>query len=273
MSKYNHGAEFVSDKPSVSFTSVTVIDSDSRMDSLDDPEKVSLSPSQPEQEANKKRSCCACIVATIAVVLFISLLSIGSRNYPNTHSAQLYKERTNRDRCEDSNYGCCEVYNLCQVQSEDNLTYIHRMVYPSRELKYDRVGSNCPRMIEMVRKYNSNYYPSQDSSFSCLDSEFGCCSIDVSCDQYVHFGIEINIGDNKETNYSLYEISDPTIRYLNIKKRNERGDNCPSFDRIVMYYNFDYPNINLTLIGIGLIALAFAFMGPCFNKLCEICNR
>jgi hypothetical protein len=255
MSQYKHG---------VAFTSANIEPRDSleegtRMESI-----VEISDGSGEKKCPKY--CKEIFAGCCAVFTFILLLYLSSRNYPPNDrrglSASMMRShhRDLSDICEDSHFGCCEVYDLCHLHDDDdgNFTYKHTLVWPSRILKYDNEGSNCPRAIQMVRLYNSYYYESQNSNYSCHSSEWGCCSIDVSCDQYVHFAIEINTPEEQnKTNYTLYDISDPTFVDINLPKLNKKGTNCPSFGRIVLSYNQGYDSFGdylwLFIIG-GIVA-------------------
>ena len=271
MNKFNHGVEFQSQSKNVSFSEIDVTIESSSRDSLDESELAPFSPRKSEKKSGRKCLSILIVLFLILVLLCVLIKFSGIRN--NSTTASLFQHRTIYDRCEDSIYGCCEVYDLCHLQ-EDNFTYVHELVFPFREMKYDRYGSNCPRMIEMVRKYNSHYYPSEDSNYECLDSEFGCCSIDVSCDQYVHFGIEISYPEEKKNiNYSLYDISFPTIKNINLAKMNSLGTNCPTFHRVVLSYNQEYPHIYMGFIGAVFLLIGFLCCIPLSTQLINDCYK
>lgn len=250
MKQYNHGVVFTSQN----IESRDSLEEGTRMESI-----VEISD-EPEKKKCPKY-CKEIFVGCCATVTFILLLYLSSRNYPvndkNGLSASMMgsHHRDLSDICEDSQFGCCEVYDLCHLHdNKDNFTYKHTLVWPSRIRKYDKYGSNCPRAIQMVRMYNSYYYESQNSNYSCHSSEWGCCSIDVSCDQYVHFAIEIHTPEEQnKTNYTFYDISEPTFVDINLPKRNKKGTNCPSFGRIVLSYNQGYDSLRdyLWLLIIG----------------------
>ena len=142
------------------------------------------------------------------------------------------------------------------------------MVFPSLEIKHDQEGSNCPRLVQMVRKYNVNYYPSEDRNYNCLSSEFGCCKIDISCDQYVHYGIELL----NKNDINASQIGDPTLINLNILKLNSEGLNCPTVDRIVYYYNIEYPTVPGIVIEVFLLFIGLLCLGTCIFKCLDICS-
>ena len=165
--------------------------------------------SQSSKQGNTCRKKCSVIVVLIAALItFILLLMISSRNYPeNNLTARLpfhnhHHHKTMDEQCNDTNYGCCEVYQSCHFNEGGNFSFSVIKIWPSTQIKHNRIGSNCPRMNRIVREYNSNYY-SED--YNCSSYEFGCCEIDISCDQYIHFGIETKSEeDQKHINYSLY---------------------------------------------------------------------
>lgn len=262
MSRFNHGVEFQSlNTQRVSFSDVEVADTSDRNDSLDEERSSSFTQHQNLQRRKStnltRRICCGTIVVIVVTIAFITLLMISSRNYPdNNYTARLpfhNHHRTIAERCNASDYGCCEVYNLCHVHEDNNMTYIHKRIWPSVQIKHNEIGSNCPRMNRIVDKYNTYNYPfSPDNNFICMNSTYGCCSIDIACDLYVYFGI--NMVHNK--NNSLYEPG--TLRYMNHRKEDSLGTNCPSFNHIVLAYNNGFNDVldDMALLIIVIVIIA-----------------
>ena len=222
--------------------------------------------SQNETQENTCRKRCSIVAVLIATLItFVLLLMISSRNYPeNNLTASLsfhhHHHRTMDEQCNDTNYGCCEVYQSCHIDGDGNFSFSPIKIWPSVQIKRNRIGSNCPRMNQIVKEYNSNYY-SED--YNCSSYEFGCCEIDISCDQYIHFGIETKSEkEQKHINYSLYDTGDKTMRTINLKKINPAGTNCPSFEYVVTRYNQGFYN-DLTFIVV--LFILGGFVSGCYG--------
>ena len=220
-----------------------------------------------ENTCRKKCSIAAVLIMTL--ITFILLLIISSRNYPeNNLTASLpshYHHKTIDEQCNDTNYGCCEVYQSCHLDENGNFSFSPIKIWPSVQIKRNRIGSNCPRMNQIVREYNSNYY-SED--YNCSSYEFGCCEIDISCDQYIHFGIETRSEEEKKhINYSLYDTNEKIIRTIHLKKMNAMGTNCPSFKYVVTRYNQGFSDdlsilIALFILG-GIVSGCYGCLDNC----------
>ena len=278
-SNFKHGTEFVAER-------LPLEDPRSpRRNSLEEgrsPESIlpftdtRLTTIEGPKNKKKRNPCLICLGIITLVCSFILLLHVASRNFPkhrgdNSLSASVYVSNfeSPSKNCDKTPHGCCEVYDHCHLHTDNNFTYRHETVYSSVETKHDEEGSNCPRLVQMVRKYNVNYYPSEDRNFQCLSSEFGCCTIDISCDQYVHYGIEMS----HKNDINASQMGSPTLINLNIVKLNSEGLNCPHVDRIVYYYNVDYPNFPGIISGIILLVLGLLVMANCISRCIEICNR
>ena len=271
---FRHGTEFTSERlpqdeepRSPRRDSLSELPStDTRLTTIEDPKK----------KKKERNPCLICLGIFTLVCSFILLLHVASRNFPNHTegsplSASVYVSNFERPskNCDKTPHGCCEVYDHCHILTDNNFTYRHETVFSSVETKHDEEGSNCPRLVQMVRKYNVNYYPSEDRNFQCLSSEFGCCTIDISCDQYVHYGIEMS----QKNDINASQMGPPTLINLNIVKLNSEGLNCPQVDRIVYYYNVDYPNFPGIVSGIILLSLGFLGLAGCISQCIEICSR
>ena len=205
---------------------------------------------------------CAIILFTLIIYLFGDELG----DEQNSLSAGVrfhHHHKTLDEQCNGTTYGCCEVYNLCELHDDSNLTYTRERIWPSGRIKNNKGGTNCPRMNEIVHEYNLHYYPSENvDNFNCMNSTYGCCSIDISCDVFVY--VMVDISHNK--NYSYYSSSTPIERYINHAKENEMGTNCHSFNNIVLAYNNGfYDPINDLLLLFGLILILF-IMAKCIRS-------
>ena len=262
MKKFNHGVEFESVKTDqrVSFSDVAVIMNrpENERDSLDESDSFNRYKKHKIHK-DYRRQCCAIISVILVILLFIGLLIICSRNYPdNNLTARLpyhHHHKTIEEQCNSTRYGCCEVYDLCHNHKNDNFTYIHQRIWPSVEIKHNKMGTNCPRLNQIVYKYSHNYYPSSDNHYHCKNSTYGCCSIDISCDVYIYLRQFIN---NISYSYTGEEI----IRYINHEKIDPEGSNCPSINYIVSSYN---RGLNSSLDSIILLFIIGGFITGCYG--------
>ena len=191
------------------------------------------------------RKWCGITIFSAVIILFILFiyLSMGGnenkQQWKENLAARLpfHHHRTIEERCNGTTYGCCEVYNLCNLHEDGNFTYTHERIWPSVEVKHNTEGTNCPRMNQVVRDYNLHYYPwDNGDNFNCRNSTYGCCSIDISCDVYVYVMVDIS----HNTNYSYYRSSSLIERWINHAKENEMGTNCPTFNKVVLEYNNEF---------------------------------
>ena len=275
-SKFKHGSEFVSERVPLEEPRSPRRDSLGEDCSSDNVLPFTDTRVSTKGSTKKRKQINSCTVGSILLCLFILLLYLSSRNFPkhnldNSLSASVFVSNYEipSKNCEKTPYGCCEVYDHCHLSTENNFTYRHETIFSSVETKHDNEGSNCPRLVEMARKYNTNYYPSEDRNYTCLSSEFGCCTIDISCDQYVHYGLEIS----HKNDINVSQMGSPILINLNIMKLNSEGLNCPRVDRLVYYYNVNYPNILGIFSGILLLFLGFLVMMGCIFQCMEICSH
>ena len=85
-------------------------------------------------------------------------------------------------RCEDTEFGCCEVFGDCSV-SEDS--YETKAYHLSRKFKLDKEGSNCPTLEEMVKLYKKNNDKGECQDPSTDYTSHGCCSVVTTCDKII----------------------------------------------------------------------------------------
>ena len=271
MSRFNHGVEFqsVNTQSRVSFSDVVVDVNPDRNDSLDE-ERSSYDIHRTSQERRKtllcRRICCGTIATIAVLVTFILLIMFSSRNLStDSLTARVtfhnHHHRTIEDQCEESRYGCCEVYDSCQDLGYETVNHSSLRIWPSVQMKHNRLGTNCPRLNQIVHKYSEAYYPEENNHYHCKNSTFGCCSIDISCDAYVY--IDKFVNENISHPYNDEEI----IRYLEKEKIDAEGSNCPSIDKIVYAYNMGLNNsldilILLFIIG-ALVSAVYGLMTNC----------
>tara|TARA_Y100000768_G_C23973481_1_gene681778 strand:- start:761 stop:1561 length:801 start_codon:yes stop_codon:yes gene_type:complete len=257
MNTFNQGIKFepVNRTPQVSFSDV-VVSSEEDRDSLD--EKGSFS-TYKKQEHNKilnikKRRCCGIIIITTLILLFISILAISSLNNSGNwltakFSVHHYHHKTIDEQCNSTEYGCCKVYELCHINKYNKLTFEDHNIWPSVQIRHNKLGTNCPRLNKIQDEYNSYYYSRE---LHCENSTYGCCSIDISCDAYIY--LERFIDENISHTFSEGEI----IRYLDLGKIDSEGSNCPSINHIIFYYNMGFkdPLMDYVYIVIALLIIA-----------------
>ena len=260
------------------FNVIVDVDDSSARDSLGE-RTTSTSSFTNYQERKKQinmyqcvRKICGITIVSAVVILFILLIYVSARGDENGQlnenlAARLpfHHHRTMEERCNATTYGCCEVYNSCNLHEDGNFTYTHERIWPSVEVKHNKDGTNCPRMNQMVREYNLHYYPwDSGDNFNCRNSTYGCCSIDISCDVFVYIMVDIS----HNTNYSYYKSSSPIERWINHAKENEMGTNCPTFSNGVLraYNNGFYDPINDLAVLLILIALLFALIACIKNN-------
>ena len=154
------------------------------------------------------------------------------------------------ERCEDTEFGCCEVFEDCSV-SEDS--YETKTYHLSRKFKLDKEGSNCPTLEEIVKLYKKNNDMGECQDPSTDYTSHGCCSIPTTCDKIIK--------NNETFTNQTYQV-DRLLREdinLYIQKNDINGSNCPTIQEIVTYYD-TYYNVNHLLFGIGFILLVFGIL-------------
>jgi hypothetical protein len=218
----------------------------------------------------RKRKClavmCLVIVGTTLCLGSLFLLNNQDLDSENELSAKIvgcyscYKHDLNEDggiihrpkRCEDTEFGCCEVFGDCSF-SDDN--YETKAYHLSRKFKLDKEGSNCPTLEEMVKLYKKNNDMDECHDPSTSYSEHGCCSVLTTCDKIIKNNETLN-------NQTLNNQEDRLLREdinLYIQKKDINGSNCPTIQEIVTYYD-TYYNVNHLLFGIGFILLVFGLL-------------
>jgi len=104
---------------------------------------------------------------------------INSTSYEPSISASLTLGTigyTQSSKCEDYKFGCCEIYDTCS-DSSGEFVATDLTIDPGVVHKHYEVGTNCPRVIDMISDYVR--YIGEDD---CSSSEFGCCELNFICD-------------------------------------------------------------------------------------------
>ena len=217
----------------------------------------------------RKRKClvvmCLVIVGTTLCLGSLFLLNNQDLDSENELSAKIvgcyscYKHDLKEDggiihrpkRCEDTEFGCCEVFGDCSVSGD---SYETKAYHLSRKFKLDKEGSNCPTLEEIVKLYKKNNDMDECQDPSTSYSEHGCCSVLTTCDKIIK--------NNETLNQTLNNQEDRLLREdinLYIQKSDINGSNCPTIQEIVTYYD-TYYNVNHLLFGIGFILLVFGLL-------------
>ena len=213
-------------------------------------------------------------LASVCLVFFAATLCLGSLfilnnqdlDSENELSAKIigcyscYKHDLKEDggiihrpkRCEDTEFGCCEVFGDCSVSGD---SYETKTYHLSRKFKLDKEGSNCPTLEEIVKLYKKNNDMDECHDPSTSYTTHGCCSVLTTCDKIIK-------NNETFTNQTLNNQEDRLLREdinLYIQKNDINGSNCPTIQEIVTYYD-TYYNVNHLLFGIGFILLVFGIL-------------
>ena len=158
--------------------------------------------------------------------------------------------------CSDYKNGCCEIYDACS-QVYNDLIYNTIKLDPRVIHKHDELGTNCPRMEDLVEDYRNIY-----GSRNCENSQYGCCEVNFICDIRTYSQIVYNQTIEYVIRTYQKNIKDGHVnKNTGIDKIDERGSNCPSPYNIIVKYELGYP----TDLDILLQVLSiFAFMWLCF---------
>ena len=99
---------------------------------------------------------------------------------------------------------CCEIYHGCSRGNKDTISYdIYIFEWNS--------GETCPWLSYMATQYEEDK--------NCEESEFGCCPMQITCDEYVRRGAP----------YSMYEQHMNTQTVMTqVKKQDSNGTGCPT---------------------------------------------
>ena len=114
--------------------------------------------------------------------------------------------------------------------------------------KHNIYGTNCPSLQHIAELYNYYYNDIDD----CSKSEYGCCEIDVSCDNSMRYNNSVS------TKASMYSFS--------IQKQDEQGSNCPNDYVLLDAYNYNFPGIGEVVLNIVLCCLFLCYLCKCIHS-------
>lgn len=133
------------------------------------------------------------------------------------------------DPCPKYQYGCCEIFTGCDYKNE-NITHFtsHEFKgYYNHIIKNNAMGTNCPRLLDLVNEHNQ-HYPLKES---CSKSNEGCCNIETGCD--INFKLQDMLDD-----YSIEYKINYNYKYSNLV---DKEGQCPSINDLMNEYRSGYP--------------------------------
>lgn len=193
-------------------------------------------------ESMKLKSCdrrfTACYALT-TIILFSMIIfyTVYDKIGDSEPSATLRLHHHRKKTCEDTEFGCCEIYTNCKIQG-DHLDYDIKHLSLYRIVARDILMSNCPSLETLVYQYNRHY-----GNLTTDCGKFGCCpGLSVGCDNTIRQNI-IN-GNNGES--VEYYNSHPKQVPILINKIDESGSNCITNTNSLMFdvtnsYEKNYP--------------------------------
>jgi hypothetical protein len=165
-------------------------------------------------------------------------------------------------RCSDYEFGCCHIYYGCDISDQEELVSDAMTLSPYSIVQHDEHGSNCPRLFDLISEYNE-YYPVKEEDH-CVDSEFGCCEVNYSCDIRRRFEYLNTVEKTKEL-WRLDHEKNQTSQSLPVTKLDAIGSNCPRIRTIVYGYEHNWPVEISKLWYVGIIA--FVGIICCMKKV------
>lgn len=171
-------------------------------------------------------------------------------------------------KCEDYEYGCCEIYDVCGLDGDDgeNSSFYSQGINidPRVIHKHDELGTNCPRFRDMISDYAEAY-----GSESCEYSEYGCCELNFMCDIRAYFQTYRNETDEYTGHvYRVNTYHTSIMMSTDISQKDERGSNCPKPYNIIHKYETGFRTDEDTLTELCII---FGFAGSilCLFSACS----
>jgi hypothetical protein len=198
--------------------------SESETNSLTNEETKSPTIKNPTKKNLFSRKNVALFIVVVIVICLMNILPllwaedvsyIKEENHTSI-SASIYHHRRYHRSCEDSEYGCCEIYEKCKVVN-NKITYKTYTIDPDRILARDTMKTNCKTLDQLINMYNLHY-----GKNDC--GKFGCCSeVLDQCDKTIQQ--EKNIGNNEQL-IDLYNQNSQNVKYSRVPKNDEIGSNC-----------------------------------------------
>ena len=87
------------------------------------------------------------------------------------------------NKCHDSEFGCCQIYDDCQL-AHDNVSITHDTTLYIELEKKGIDGYNCPFLYDIIADYSNNNVEENCDEMSKDITPYGCCDLSFSCDEY-----------------------------------------------------------------------------------------
>ena len=143
----------------------------------------------------------------------------------NSHRSHTYPH------CGEDGIECCHIYGTMPRRDYT--------IAPTRIVKRDESGSNCPSLSTIVHEYNE-YYRKNIGEVNCSTTE--CCSVDISRDELIRHNVTVE--DN--------------VVFMPISK--ETHDVCTSITTMISayeeYYNGDGDDVVFILLILIILGVA-----------------
>jgi len=160
--------------------------------------------------------------------------------------------------CEDYEFGCCHIYTECKYNETDFTDY-HTYTFHGLP-KHDKEGTNCPRLLDLVKGHNYHYPLSGDHN--CENSENGCYKVETECDIRIRY---MDVEDGLEDDIYLYKKNvNGGLKYTNLVER-VGIEWKPSITELMYEYLYKYPSKGFDISGVLLGFAIFAMIVMCAN--------
>lgn len=223
---------------------------------------------------------------SIIIVWFIVTLIVGVcllYQHESYDNSDFVKEGTNGETCDDFIFGCCKIYDTCQIVN-NTLFSTSLDLDPTKAVCEDEKCKNCPRLKDIILYYNDymenvvedqicennewfGYYPSQTK---------GCSRIITACDTRYYYDVVMDDMDNGIleanphyfTNLYLHQSRPSSILNANVYKLYSDSDT--TIADIWAFYNNIYDpekKFKVNIVGYFICITLFTIACTCFNCL------
>ncbi len=186
-----------------------------------------------------------CICMFYFLIIFMGALDIYNGDFYD--NSKFIKEGTDGVMCDDFIYGCCKIYDSCQIVN-DRLESTFLDIDPTNAVCEDEKCSNCPRLYELIRYYN-HYMENLVDNEKCENGQYlgnynpnanqhnNCSVINTACDTRYYWDV---FRRNQSTHIDLYLLQATDPRHvLNRFVYHNYGKKTHIYD-IWMFYNDVY---------------------------------
>jgi len=177
----------------------------------------------------------------IFILLFGCFMILGSNDYSLGITGTFSNSDMTID-CKD----CCAVFHECSEGVANTLDY---------DIYVFSQDGECPRLADIVAM----------GSDDCADSEFGCCSLRTTCDDYVR----------QREPYDVYEQAvgkGYPIGYVvtDVKKLDPNGTQCPRVEDFIKDYTDTMYDHHGKRVFLYICFFLFIVVSPCWVYRWEI---